>query len=283
MRGPPEAGVSPFSIMFPMCCGWFSGGGIIPYQTMIDNKDEIKGNETVSKEAEHTERIRGLFASIAGGYDFLNRFNSLRRDVAWRRRAASEMRFFQTNKLIDVATGTADIVIEALRAHPQVKAVGVDLVPELMDIGRQKVEGLGLSASVELMEGNALDLTFQDASFDVATIAFGIRNIRERLHALEEMRRVVVPGGQVMVLELVFACPGPLRLLHGLYLNHIMPAMARMFSSNPDAYVYLARSIMEFPAPEEFMALMRDAGLKDVRFIPLTFGVAGLFVGRRPV
>ena len=238
--------------------------------------------DTALKESEHTEKIRGLFASIAGGYDFLNRFNSFRRDVAWRRRTAREMRFFQTKKLIDVATGTADIILESLREHPGIRAKGVDLVPELMEIGRRKVEKAGLAGSVELMEGNALDLTFEDASFDVATVAFGIRNIRERLHALEEMRRVVVPGGQVMVLELVFACPGPLRLLHGLYLNHIMPKVAMMFSSNPDAYVYLARSIMEFPAPEEFMALMREAGLKDVRFIPLTFGVAGLFVGRRP-
>ena len=191
------------------------------------------------------------------------------------------MRFKNTGRFLDVATGTADIIIETLRAHPQVQATGVDLVPELMDMGRKKFKGLGLSGQVELMEANALDLPFEDAHFDVSAIAFGIRNIREREHALREMRRVVVPGGQVMVLELVFACPGPLKLLHGLYLNHIMPKVARMFSSNPEAYVYLARSIMEFPTPDEFMACMKDAGLSDIKFIPLTFGVAGLFIGRR--
>ncbi len=191
------------------------------------------------------------------------------------------MRFKNTGRFLDVATGTADIIIETLRAHPQVQATGVDLVPELMDMGRKKFKGLGLSGQVELMEANALDLPFEDAHFDVSAIAFGIRNIREREHALREMRRVVVPGGQVMVLELVFACPGPLKLLHGLYLNHIMPKVARMFSSNPEAYVYLARSIMEFPTPDEFMVCMKDAGLSDIKFIPLTFGVAGLFIGRR--
>jgi demethylmenaquinone methyltransferase/2-methoxy-6-polyprenyl-1,4-benzoquinol methylase len=237
---------------------------------------------TALNEAEHTERIRGLFASISGGYDFLNRFNSFRQDVAWRRRTAREMRFFKSNRLIDVATGTADIILEALREHPKISARGVDLVPELKEIGRAKEEKAGYSGSVELMEGNALELSFKDESFDVATIAFGIRNIRERLHALREMRRVIVPGGQVMVLELVFACPGVLRLFHGLYLNHIMPKVARMFSSNPEAYVYLAHSIMEFPTPQEFMGQMREAGLADVRFIPLTFGVAGLFIGKRP-
>ncbi|MCK4911088.1 MAG: class I SAM-dependent methyltransferase, partial [Thermodesulfovibrionales bacterium] len=137
-------------------------------------KNSTKRHERAVAEAGHTEHIKGLFASIAGGYDFLNRFNSLRRDVSWRRRAARLMRFENTRRLLDVATGTADIIIETLHAHPEVKAVGVDLVPELMDIGRQKLDRLGLSDSVELMEGNALELPFEDASFDVSAIAFGI-------------------------------------------------------------------------------------------------------------
>lgn len=249
---------------------------------MKDMKDGMKPNETVSKEAEHTARIKGLFASIAGGYDFLNRFNSLRRDVAWRKQTASLMRFDNTRRFLDVATGTADIIIETLRAHPGVKAVGVDLVPELMDIGRQKLQRLGLEGSVELVEGNALELPFDDASFDVSAIAFGIRNIRQREHALSEMCRVVVPGGQVMVLELVFDSPALVRWLHRLYLGTIMPSVARMFSGNPDAYVYLARSIMEFPTPERFMEQMREAGLRDVQYHRLTLGVAGLFTGSRP-
>ena len=249
---------------------------------MKDMKNSTERHERAAAEAEHTERIRGLFASISGGYDFLNRFNSLRRDVAWRKYTASLMRFDNTRRFLDVATGTADIIIETLSAHPDVSAVGVDLVPELMDIGRQKLRRKGLEGSVELMEGNALELPFEDASFDVSAIAFGIRNIRQRVHALSEMRRVVVPGGQVMVLELVFDCPVLVRWLHRLYLGTIMPAAARVFSGNPDAYVYLARSIMEFPSPDEFMGQMLEAGLQDVQYHRLTLGVAGIFRGTRP-
>ncbi len=249
---------------------------------MKNMKNSTKRHETASKEAEHTARIKGLFASIAGGYDFLNRFNSLRRDVAWRRKTARLMRFENTGRFLDVATGTADIIIEALRAHPEVKAVGVDLVPELMDIGREKLRRLGLEGSVELMEANALELPFEDRSFDVSAIAFGIRNIREREHALTEMCRVVVPGGQVMVLELVFDSPVLVRWLHRLYLGTIMPAVAKVFSGNPDAYIYLARSIMDFPTPDEFMEQMRRSGLHDVQYHRLTLGVAGIFTGRRP-
>jgi demethylmenaquinone methyltransferase/2-methoxy-6-polyprenyl-1,4-benzoquinol methylase len=132
------------------------------------------------------------------------------------------------------------------------------------------------------MEGNALSLPFDESSFDVSAIAFGIRNIRDRAHALKEMARVVVPGGQVMVLELVFDCPWPLRGVYSIYLNHLMPAAARVLSKNPEAYAYLARSIMDFPSPGEFCALMKGSGLEDVRYFRLTLGTAGLFVGKRP-
>ena len=241
-----------------------------------------RDNDPPAREAEHTERISRLFASIAGGYDFLNRFNSMRRDVAWRRQAAGLMRFGRTRRFLDIATGTADLALETVRQHEGVTATGVDLVEELLDIGRAKVARKGLEDRVELVSGNALALDFPDESFDVSAIAFGIRNIKDRLHALKEMQRVVVPGGQVLVLELVFDCPGPLRGLYGLYLNRIMPALARIFSRNPEAYTYLARSIMEFPPPDVFIGLMREAGLKDVAYHRLTLGVAGIFVGRRP-
>ncbi len=270
----------PFHIRMCVAGSFFCLYNLLP--GTIEMKNNTERHERAAAEAEHTERIRGLFASIAGGYDFLNRFNSLRRDVSWRRKAASLMRFDNTRRFLDVATGTADIIIETLRAHPGVSAVGVDLVPELMDIGRQKLQRLGLSDSVELMEANALELPFEDASFDVSAMAFGIRNIRQRVLALSEMCRVVVPGGQVVVLELVFDSPILVRWLHRLYLGTIMPAVARVFSGNPDAYVYLARSIMEFHSPEQFKGQMLEAGLQDVQYHRLTLGVAGIFRGVRP-
>jgi demethylmenaquinone methyltransferase/2-methoxy-6-polyprenyl-1,4-benzoquinol methylase len=238
--------------------------------------------DKVGAEKEHTDRIGGLFSAIAGKYDSINRQQSLRRDVFWRKFTADRMRFFNTMRYLDVATGTADLALDVSRRNPDVKVVGVDIADALLKIGRGKAEKQGLAGRVELMYGNALDLEFDDGSFDVAGIAFGIRNIRDRLHALSEMRRVVAPGGQVMVLELSYHGTGFLKPLYWIYIKTIIPFMARLFSNNREAYQYLGRSIVDFPAPEEFCGLMQEAGLENVRSWPLTFGVTRLFVGNKP-
>jgi len=242
----------------------------------------MSGSDKAAKEKEHTEKIRKLFSGIAARYDSINRLQSLRRDVRWRRFTSAKMRFFDTMRYLDVATGTADLALEAALRYPDIKVVGVDIAGELLDIGRKKAVELGLGERVELKYGNALDLEFGDSRFDVAGIAFGIRNIRDRLHALREMRRVVAPGGQVMVLELGYHGTGIFKPFYFMYLKAVIPFMARIFSGNRKAYEYLGRSIVEFPAPGAFCDLMRQAGLVDVQSWPLTLGVVRLFVGKRP-
>lgn len=237
--------------------------------------------ESARKEAEHTRRISGLFSDIAASYDFLNRLLSLRRDVAWRRAAARLMRFSVTNRYLDVASGTADLAIEVVRQHAGVSALGVDPVEDLMRIGRGKVARMGLTDRIRLIEGNALALDVADGEFDVAGIAFGIRNIKDKHGALSEMRRAVAPGGMVVVLELTFAPRPPFRWLYDLYLNRMLPLIGRLFSKDPKAYRYLAASIMGFPSPKEFVRVMEGAGLRDCRAVPLTLGVAHVFVGIR--
>jgi demethylmenaquinone methyltransferase/2-methoxy-6-polyprenyl-1,4-benzoquinol methylase len=206
----------------------------------------------------------------------------MRRDVSWRRFAAGKMRFFSTMRYLDVASGTADLALEVARSHPGTSVIGIDIAEELLEIGRVKVRDQGLSERVELKYGNALDLQLPDESVDVAGIAFGIRNIRDRLHALSEMKRVVAPGGQVMVLELSYHGTGLIKPFYYIYLKTIIPFMARMVSDNSEAYEYLGHSIMDFPAPGEFCGIMRQAGLVNIRSWPLTFGVTRLFVGNRP-
>lgn len=232
------------------------------------------------KEAERIAQVQGIFSSIPKWYDFLNHFLSLRRDVAWRRFAVRRMRFFKTNAFLDVATGTGDLAIEAARMHPQIKVTGVDFVPRMLERGREKVEKMGLEGRIRLLEGDALSLQFEDDSFDVAAIAFGIRNIPDREGALREMARVVAPGGTVMVLELTTPRKGLIRALYSVYLNGFLPILGRIVSGDPRAYRYLAESIMEFPSPEEFSGIMRSAGLLDVEALPLTLGVARLHTGR---
>ena len=232
-------------------------------------------------DAEHIHLVREIFSTITEKYDFLNRFLSLRRDIAWRRCAARKLCFFQTYRFLDVATGTADMAIEVAHVHPCVRVTGVDFVQEMMDIGRAKIWKRHLSDRIRLLVSDALHLPFHDNSFDVAGIAFGIRNIPNRIRVLQEMNRVVVPGGQVMVLEMTFPHNRLLRGIYQTYLNRILPILARAFSSNPAAYSYLADSIMHFPEAEDFVGLMDQAGIKMVGKFPLTLGITHLYIGMK--
>jgi demethylmenaquinone methyltransferase / 2-methoxy-6-polyprenyl-1,4-benzoquinol methylase len=223
--------------------------------------------------------VRELFSTVHRRYDFLNHFFSLGQDLIWRRFAVKKMHFFQTNHFLDVATGTADLAIDAALRCPLIQVTGLDFVGEMMAVGQRKINRHCLSDRVRLIRGDALNLPFSDDHFDVAGIAFGIRNIPKRLDALKEMTRVVVPGGQVMVLEMHFPLNRTFRWFYSLYLNKILPCTAHLFSKNPSAYHYLADSITHFPAPVAFASLMEEAGLVRIEQYPLTLGITYLHVG----
>ena len=237
---------------------------------------------TALSAAAQTGVVREIFTTVQDRYDFLNHFLSFRRDIGWRRATVTAMRFGRTNRMLDVATGTADLALETASAHPGVHVTGVDFAAPKLAIGARKVRAAGLADRVELREGDALALPFADALFDVTAVAFGMRNIPDRRRALREMARVTVPGGQVMVLEMSFAPAGPFRPLYGVYLSHVLPRVARLFARNPATYWYLGDSIRRFPVPRAFSALMEEAGLEDVTAHRLTFGAACLHIGRRP-
>jgi demethylmenaquinone methyltransferase/2-methoxy-6-polyprenyl-1,4-benzoquinol methylase len=230
-------------------------------------------------EKERVGMVKEIFSTITGKYDFLNHLLSLRRDIAWRRFTAKKMRFGPTNRYLDVACGTGDLCIEAVSMHPAVSVTGVDFVPEMLELGQEKIDRRGLSNRVAFAQGDALSLPFRDGSFDVAGIAFGIRNIPDREKALSEMKRVVVPGGQVMILEMAFTRNWFSEFLYHTYLNRILPRIAKRFSQNPEAYTYLADSIMNFPTVEEFLKLMERAGIGEAKAYKLTFGATYLYEG----
>jgi demethylmenaquinone methyltransferase/2-methoxy-6-polyprenyl-1,4-benzoquinol methylase len=155
---------------------------------------------------ERISMVKEIFSTITGKYDFLNHFLSLRRDIAWRRFAAKKMRFLKTNRYLDVACGTGDLSIAAALEHPQISVVGIDFVSEMVQAGKSKIENKNLTGKVMLMQGDALHIPFDENTFDVTGIAFGIRNIPAREQALKEMLRVTMPGGQIMILEMTFVC-----------------------------------------------------------------------------
>jgi demethylmenaquinone methyltransferase / 2-methoxy-6-polyprenyl-1,4-benzoquinol methylase len=234
---------------------------------------------TAATDEQRVHIVKDIFATVTSKYDFLNHFLSFRRDVYWRRFTVDKMRFFQTRRLLDIATGTADLAIDAHHRYPDVSIVGVDFAKEMLDYGKKKLVKKRLERHIDFMQADALRLPFDDSAFDVAAIAFGIRNIPDKNKALTEMVRVVVPGGQVMVLEMGFTKNWFSVLLYRTYLNHVLPLIARVFSLNPEAYRYLADSIMNFPSSAEFVKIMEQAGLSVVKAFKLTKGITYLYTG----
>lgn len=227
--------------------------------------------------------VKEIFSTVTGKYDFLNRLLSLRRDVAWRKFAAKKMRFFQTHRYLDVACGTGDLSIAAAGMHPDIAVTGLDFVPEMVAAAKDKIQQRNLGGRIQILHGDALSLPFADNSFDVAGIAFGIRNIPDRARALSEMLRVVVPGGQVMILEMTFVENRFFKWIYHAYLNFLLPAFAKIFSGNPAAYSYLADSIMNFSSPGQFAKILEEAGMVRVEKHSLTFGITWLHVGEKMV
>lgn len=230
---------------------------------------------------ERIAMVKEIFSTITGRYDFLNHFLSMRRDIAWRRFAIKKMIFFKTNRFLDIACGTGDLSINAVRQHKDVTVAGIDFVYPMIQAARHKSTRENLSGKINFLQASALNLPFVENAFDVTAMAFGIRNIPRKADALREMLRVTTPGGQIMILEMTFIQNRFFKLFYYIYLNYLLPLLAKIFSRNAAAYYYLADSIMNFPSPEEFASFMGEVGIADIQIYRRTFGVACLYVGKK--
>ena len=228
-----------------------------------------------------TTDVRGgsgeMFDRIADRYDLVNRVISLGLDRSWRTRAVRALQLRAGARVLDVATGTADLAIAIAAAHPDAEVVGLDPSSGMLEIGKRKVAAAGLAERVSLVTGDGQALPFEAAHFDGATIAFGIRNVPDRPLALREMRRVLRDGARLAVLELAEpeGILGPLARWH---VHHVVPTIGAIISGAPE-YDYLQRSIAKFPPPDAFAAIMRESGFARVDWEPMTFGAATLYVG----
>lgn len=219
-----------------------------------------------------------MFDAIAGRYDLLNRILSMGQDQYWRKRAVKALQITPDDTILDVATGTGDLAIMIAKRFPSVSVRGVDPSKNMIGVGKEKVMEKSLDRRVTLEIGDGLALPYEDDTFNGAVVAFGIRNFPDRLQGLKEMRRVTKRGCKVVVLELGEPETGLMSLAARTYIHHVVPTVGAALSGKKE-YRYLQESIEAFPTAQEFVALMREAGLERAQATPLSFGAVNLFVG----
>lgn len=219
-----------------------------------------------------------MFDGIAERYDLVNRVISLGIDQSWRKKTVKALELTAGARVLDLATGTGDLAIMVAQTHPDVTVVGVDPSAKMLEVGQKKVAEAGLAERLTLELGDAQALRFEANSFDGLCIAFGIRNVPDRLQGLREMARVTKPGGRVAILELSEPRGGVLGPLARFHVHSVVPTIGALLSGKRE-YHYLQKSIAAFPPAAEFEALMVEAGLRIVSSSALTFGVCHLYVG----
>lgn len=234
-------------------------------------------NESETKK----KQVSQMFNRIAPYYDFLNRFLSLGIDTLWRKRAIKLLDNNKAKVILDVATGTADVALEAAKQLDADRIIGIDISNEMLEIGRTKVKKRGLDTLITLEEGDSENLPFEDNTFDAITVAFGVRNFENLENGLKEMYRVTKPGGKVVILEFSQPTTFPFKQLYNFYFRNILPVIGRLTSKDPRAYRYLYESVQAFPDGDQFLSILTKLGYKSNQCIPLTLGVCSIYVGEK--
>ena len=222
-----------------------------------------------------------MFDGIATRYDFLNHVLSAGLDTRWRARAIRDAALPSGARVLDLCTGTADLAIAAVHAEPSARVVGVDFAGAMLRVGLDKVRGRGLDRRIALVRGDATRIPVRDAWADAATIGFGIRNVVDPEAALRELSRAIKPGGRLVILEFGEPRIPGIRTLYNWYFRYVLPRLGRVVSKHQSAYSYLPASVGTFPAPARFAATISSHGFRDVRAVPLTFGIVYLYAGTR--
>jgi len=229
------------------------------------------------------ERIRSMFAGVSGRYDLLNHLLSLNRDKSWRKKTVEMSALGESDKILDVCSGTGDLALAyAEKVGPRGFVVGTDFCPEMLALGKEKVVEAKPEARVELMVADTLDLPFPDNMFDVVSVAFGIRNVPQYEAGIREMIRVAKKGGRVAILEFSLPESGLFHKIYLTYFTRVLPVVGRLIShSNDDAYRYLPDSVLKFPRGDRMRGIMETCGLLDVSAKKLTLGIVTLYIGKK--
>ncbi len=229
------------------------------------------------EEGSKKEQVGAMFDNIAPRYDLLNRLLSLRIDVLWRRRAIGKLKPLDPKKVLDVATGTADVALEAAKQLKPEKIIGIDISNQMLNVGREKIRKRNLQEIITLENGDAENLRFESNTFDAITVAFGVRNFENLEAGLQEMNRVLRPGGKLIILEFSKPRIFPFKQLYQFYFKNILPIIGKLTSKDPKAYKYLFESVQAFPEGDDFLKILQQTDFKSVQCIPLTLGICSLY------
>lgn len=240
----------------------------------------MQGQRTANEIA-HSNAVHEMFSGIAGKYDLLNHVLSVNIDKRWRRFVRESLADVLANEnavVLDVACGTGDLSIE-LRSHSVAKVIGTDFCRPMLELANEKTSRSSLA--IPYVEADAMQLSFADASFDAVTIAFGLRNLSNFRDGLAELRRILKPGGKLVVLEFSSPLVPGFKTLFKLYFTHILPRIGGMISGSRGAYEYLPDSVSKFPDQKGLAKMMADSGLAGVEYKNLTGGIAAIHSGVR--
>ncbi len=227
------------------------------------------------------EQVGKMFDTIAPHYDLLNRVLSLGVDIYWRKKAISLLKKENPQVILDVATGTGDVALEMAKQLSPQKIVGVDIAREMLEIGNKKVKAKNLDKIIELKYGDSENLPFDDNTFDAVTVAFGVRNFENLERGLSEMKRVLKPNGQLVVLEFSKPTLPPFKQLYDFYFKNILPFIGRITSNDSKAYSYLYESVQAFPDGKNFEAILIKTGYSQPHSQKLTIGICSIYQAKK--
>lgn len=223
------------------------------------------------------EQVTEMFDSIAPRYDFLNHFLSMGIDILWRRRAIKMLKPYEPKQVLDIATGTGDFAVEALKLNPE-KVIGLDISPGMLEVGRKKMKKKKIDDRVDMVLGDSEALQFDDNTMGAVTVGFGARNFEHLEIGLSEILRVLKPGGAAVILEPAVPRRFPMKQLFGLYFRGILPLIGRLVSKDSRAYTYLPESVKAFPNGQEFVDICTKVGFSSVTYKPLSLGICSLYL-----
>ncbi|NBI30467.1 demethylmenaquinone methyltransferase [Chengkuizengella marina] len=227
------------------------------------------------------EFVHSVFENIAPKYDVMNDIISFRRHKSWRKFTMKKMDMKPGETAIDLCCGTCDWTISMAEESKTGKIVGLDFSLNMLEVGKKKIASYGLDNQIKLVHGDAMELPFEDNSFDYATIGLALRNVPDLRQVLKEMRRVVKPGGQVYCLELSKPTWQPFKSIYYFYFNRILPLIGKIVAKKYEQYKWLPESLITFPDHKELARIFKEIGLNEVQAYPLTGGIAALHIGTK--